>query len=123
MPIRTEAQRNALASQYALAAPFGTLHTADPGTSGTATAEVTATGSPAYARKTITGNWATGTAASSAVTGSAVFDVPSGTTVEYAGVASSNVHAAATIRDSYDTPTQAFSSQGTYTVTYTYTQS
>lgn len=122
MAIGVEAQRNELASAYALAAPYGTLHTANPGTTGTATAEVTG-GSPAYARKTITGNWATGTASSSAVTGSAVFDVGSGVTVEWAGVASTNVAGAATIRDSYDTPTQNFSSQGTYTVTYTYTQS
>lgn len=123
MPIRNEVERNSLASRYALDAPHGALFTADPGTTGSATGEVPATGSPAYARKTITGNWATGAASGSAVTGSAVFDVPSGTTVAFIGVASSAVHGAATIRDSFDSVDQAFSSQGTYTVSFTYTQS
>jgi hypothetical protein len=90
MAIRVLAQRNALAAQYATASPNGAIFTADPGTSGAATGEVTG-GSPAYARKAITGNWATATASASAVTGSATFDVASGTTVTFAGVCVSAV--------------------------------
>jgi hypothetical protein len=106
-----------------LEAPNGFLATADPGTTGTATTEVTATGSPAYARKAITGNWATGAASASSVTGSATFDVPSGTTVTHAGVAVSATRGTADVRDAGTVPSQAFASQGTYQVTFTYTQS
>ena len=73
MAIATLAQRNALVTAYTAAAPYGALFTADPGTSGTVTGEVTG-GSPAYARKAL--NWSA--ASASASTGSGVFDVPSG---------------------------------------------
>lgn len=54
-------------------ANYGSLHTADPGTTGTS--EATG-GSPAYARKVIT--W--GTASGGSVSGSTItFDVPAGT--------------------------------------------
>lgn len=122
MTIRVLAQRNALAAAYATAAPYGTLFSADPGTSGAATNELTG-GSPAFARKTIGGNWATSTASASAVTGSATFDVASGLTVAYAGVAVTVTLTTADVRDSVSVPSQAFASQGTYTVTYTYTES
>lgn len=118
MAIAVLAQRNALADAYATAAPHGAIFTADPGTSGTATGEVTG-GSPAYARKAI--SW--GAASASVVTGAPTFDVPSGTTVTFAGVCSTNVAGAATVRDRVAVTSQAFASQGTYTVTYTYTQS
>lgn len=117
MAIATLAQRNALATAYGSAAPYGCLFTADPGTSGAATGEVTG-GSPAYARKAI--SW--GAAAASAITGAPVFDVGSGTTVTFAGVAVSNVAGTADVRDKVAITSQTFSSQGTFTVTYTYTQ-
>ena len=82
MAIAILAQRNAMATAYGAAAPYGTLFTADPGTSGTVTGEVSG-GSPAFARKAM--SW--GAASSSAITGAPVFDVPSGTTVTYFGVA------------------------------------
>lgn len=123
MAIAIAAQRNALAESYAAAAPKGALFTSDPGTTGTATTEVTATGSPAYARKTITGAWATPVATSSAISGSAVFDVPSGTTITHFGVTVGAVRGTADVRDVVAVTSQAFASQGTYTVTPTYTQS
>ena len=118
MAIATLAQRNALASAYATAAPFGALFTADPGTSGSVTGEVTG-GSPAYARKSM----AWGAAAASAVTGAPVFDVGSGVTVTFFGVTVSGTAGTADLRDRVGVTSQAFASQGTYTVTATYTQS
>lgn len=118
MAIRVLAQRNAMATAYGVAAPYGALFTADPGTSGTATGEVSG-GSPAYARKAI--SW--GGPSASAVTGAPVFDVPSGTTVTFAAVCASSTATTADVRDSAAVTSQAFSSQGTYTVTLTYTQS
>jgi dihydroxyacetone kinase len=122
MAIRVLAQRNSLAAQYATAAPNGCVFTADPGTGGNATGEVSG-GSPAYARKAIGGNWATATASASAVTGTATFDIPASTTVTYAGVAVSATATTNDVRDSVAVTSQTFASQGTYAVTYTFTQS
>lgn len=118
MAIATLAQRNALATAYGSAAPYGALFTADPGTSGSVTGEVTG-GAPAYARKAM--SW--GAAAASAITGAPVFDVGSGVTVTYFGVCVSGVATTADLRDRVAVTSQAFASQGTYTVTATYTQS
>lgn len=119
MAIRNVTQRNALATAYGAAAPFGALFSADPGTAGAATNELTG-GAPAYARKAA--NW--GTAAASVITsGTQVFDVPSGSTVAYHGLAASGTAGTADIRDSVALTSQTFASQGTYTVTATYTQS
>lgn len=118
MAIRNLTQRNAMAAAYGAAAPYGALFTADPGTGDAATGEVSG-GSPAYARKAL----AWGAASASAITGSGTFDVPAGTTVTYAGVAATDVEGAATVRDSVAVTAQAFASQGTYQVTFTYTQS
>jgi hypothetical protein len=72
MSIATVVQRTALATAYAAQGSWLSLHTATPGTTGAS--EATG-GTPAYARKQTT--W--GTAATSAITGSAVtFDVPAG---------------------------------------------
>lgn len=117
MAIRNLSTRNVLATAYGTDNPYGALFTADPGTSDSATGEVTG-GSPAYARKAL--SW--GAASASAITSAAtVFDVPSGTTVTYFAVASAT--SGATIGDSVAVTSQAFASQGTYTVTATYTQS
>lgn len=118
MAIRTLAQRNALATAYGTAAPNGALFTADPGSSGAATNEVTG-GSPAYARKSL----AWGAASASAITGGATFDVPSGVTTAFFGTTVSAVATTADVRDTFDIVDQAFASQGTYTITTTYTQS
>lgn len=120
MTIAIGAQKDALANAYATAAPYGALFTADPGTTGSATGEATG-GSPAYNRKAL--SWTTVSNGSGVVTGGATFDVASGTTVTYFAVASSVTPAAATLRDKVAVTSQAFASQGTYTVTVSYTQS
>lgn len=117
MAIRNVTMRNALATAYATNAPYGALFSADPGTADAATNELTG-GSPAYARKAL--GW--GAAAASAVSGGATFDVAAGSTVAYFGVCNTNVAAAATVRDSAAVTSQGFASQGTYTVTVTFTQ-
>lgn len=122
MAINTTQQRNNLATAYGTNAAYGLLGTSagNPAGAGSqaATNELTATGSPAYARKAL--SW--GAPSSGAVTATATFDVPSGVTVGYAGVASSNVVGAATLLDFVGVSAQAFASQGTYTVTYTFTE-
>jgi len=114
MAIQTVTMRNALATAYGTNAAYGALYTTAPG--GTAGTEATG-GSPAYARKALT--W--GTAASSAVTVAPVFDVASGQTIVGAGVHTAIT--AGTYLDGASVTSQAFASQGTYTVTFTYTQS
>jgi hypothetical protein len=117
MAIRNVTQRNAMATAYGAAAPFGALFTADPGTADAATGECTG-GAPAYARKAL--SW--GAAAASAITGTATFDVAAATTVTYFGVTVLGTAAVANVRDSVAIGPQTFASQGTYTVTPTYTQ-
>lgn len=118
MAIAVLAQRNALATAYGVAAPNGDLFTADPGTTGTVTGEVTG-GSPAFARKAL--SW--GAAAASAVVGTATFDIGAGTTLTFAGVVVSLVLTTADLRDRVAVTSQNFASQGTYAATFTYTQS
>lgn len=114
MAIQTVTQRNNLATAYGTNATHGALYTTAPGA--TAGTEVTG-GSPAYARKVM--GW--GAVAASAITGAPVFDVPSGTTVVGFGVHTAIT--AGTYLDGVAVTSQAFASQGTYTVTATYTQS
>lgn len=117
MAIAVLAQRNAMATAYGVAAPYGACFTADPGTSGSATGECTG-GSPAYNRKAM--SW--GAPSASAIVGVPVFDIASGTTVTYFGVTVSVTPGTADVRDKVAVTSQAFASQGTYTVTATYTQ-
>lgn len=121
MAIQTDVQKNNTRAGYTGAATHGFLATAAPpgGASQAATNELTASGSPAYARKALT--WSAG--AAGVATASAVYDVYSGVTVTHAGVASSITVAAATVLDFTTVTSQAFSSQGTYTVNYTFTES
>lgn len=118
MPIATLAQRNALATSYGAAAPYGALFVSDPGTSGTVVGEATG-GAPAYNRKPM----AWGVAAASAVVGAPTFDVASGTTVTFMGVCVSGAPGTADLRDRAAVTSQAFASQGTYAVTATFTAS
>lgn len=118
MAIRNVTMRNSLATAYKTAGPYGALFTADPGTSGTVVGEVTG-GAPAYARVAL--SW--GTAASSAITSAAsAFNVPASTTVTYFGVCTAGTAATSDLQDSVAVTSQNFASQGTYTVTATYTQ-
>lgn len=116
--IATTSMKNSLATAYGTNAGFAAIFTADPGTTGTATGEVTG-GAPAYARKAIT--WAG--ASNGVITGSVTFDVPAGTTVTYAGVCSSVTAGAATVQDRIAITSQNFATQGTLTVNFTFTQS
>jgi hypothetical protein len=112
--VQTAAMKNILSDAYKGAATHGALYTTAPGaTPGT---EVTG-GSPAYARKALT--W--GASSNGVVSATAaVFDVPSGTTVVGAGLHSAIT--AGTYYDGASVTSQAFASQGTYSVTFTYTQ-
>jgi hypothetical protein len=102
--------KNAMLNALGALAVFASLHTADPGESGTN--EVTG-GSPAYARKAITWN----AAASGSMDDSnvPVFDVPAATTVSYVGfwslVTGGVFYGSANVTD------EVFAAQGTYTLT------
>lgn len=115
MAIQTAQGKENLAIAYGTNATYGAIYTTSPGAS--AGTEPTG-GSPAYARKALT--WSAGTV-DGVVTATATFDVPSGATIVGAGV-----HTAltgGTYLDGGSVTSQAFASQGTYTVTYTFTQS
>lgn len=115
MPIQTVTMRNALVDAYKAQATHAALATSAPGAS--AGTEPSG-GSPAYARKV--SNWgATATSASTAAP--AAFDVPSGATI--VGAQFFNALTVGTYLDGGAVTSQAFASQGTYTLTATYTQS
>lgn len=114
MPIQTAQGKENLAVAYGTAGTHAALYTTVPGAS--AGTEVTG-GAPAYARKALT--WAPGTV-DGVVTATAVFDVPAGTTVAGAGV---HAGAAGAYLDGGAVTSQAFATQGTYTLTLTFTQS
>jgi hypothetical protein len=114
MAIQTTVQKNSLADKYAADCPYGAVYTTAPGAS--AGTEPSG-GSPAYARKALT--WS---AASNGVTSAtATFDIPSGATI--VGIGLHSAVTAGTYRDGASITSQAFASQGTLTVTFTYTQS
>lgn len=112
MTIQTAAMKNILSDAYKGAAAYGALYT----TAGPYTTAGTEPGT-VYARKPLT--WGSSTNGVTTAT-AAVFDVPSGASIQGAGV-----HSAVTAGTFYDgatVTTQAFASQGTYTLTLTYTQ-
>lgn len=115
MAIQTAQGKENLAVAYGTNATYGALYTTAPGA--TAGTEVTG-GAPAYARKALT--WAAGTV-DGIVTATATFDVPTGISV--VGVGVHTAVTAGTYLDGATVTTQAFASQGTYTVTFTFTQS
>lgn len=82
------------------------LHSADPGTTGTS--ELTG-GSPAYARQTPSYGAASGGVA--AMSGDLTFDVPAGSTVAWVGF-----WAGATFAGKVDVTDEAYGAQGTYIV-------
>jgi hypothetical protein len=114
MAVQTVTMRNTLATAYGAAALYGAMATTAPG--GSAGTEVTG-GSPPYAR--ISSSW--GSASSSAITATAqAFNIPSSTTV--VGYEAYSASTAGTYLDGCAVTSQAFSSQGVYTITPTYTQ-
>lgn len=113
MTIQTTTQKNTLATSYGSAAAFGAVYTTVPG--GSAGTEPSG-GSPAYARKAL--SW--GAASGGVVTVTVTFDIPASTTIAGAGV--HTLVTAGTYLDGAAVTSQAFATQGTYTVTFTYTQ-
>lgn len=115
MAINGQNARSGLANAYGTGAPFAAITTTVPGAS--AGTEPTG-GSPAYARKATTwgGAGATNTNAMSAVT----FDVPSGANIQ--GAEFMSALTAGTYWDGAGVTAQAFSSQGQYVLSASYTQ-
>lgn len=114
MAIQTSSMKNSLATAYKNAALYAALYTTVPGAA--AGTEVTG-GSPAYARKPLT--W--GTPSGGVVTATATFDVPAGTTLLGGGV--HDALTAGNYLDGAGVTSQNFASQGTYTLTLTFTES
>jgi len=86
------------------------LHTGDPGGANSASNEVTG-GSPAYARKAVAWNAASGGTATQ--NGDVVLDVPAGTTVSWVSL----WNTAGTVRYlKKDVTDEVFGAQGTYTI-------
>lgn len=73
--------KNAAANGVASNVTYVSLHTADPGVSGSS--EVTG-GSPAYARLGVT--WGTASSGVAAMTGTITFNVPASTTITHVGL-------------------------------------
>lgn len=117
MTIRNVTMKNSLATAYKAAGPYGALFSADPGTGGSATGEITGGG---YARLALSWGTPSGGVVTSAAT---TFSVASGTTVTYFGVTTAGTATTADVQDSVAVTSQTFSSAGTYQVTATYTQS
>lgn len=107
----TPGQKTTLATAYKTASAQARLYTTEP-TAAAAGTEVTG---GTYAPQTIT--W--GTVTNGVVTGSATFAVPAGVEIQGAGVHNS----AGAFLDGGALPHQAFASDGTYTLSLTYTQS
>lgn len=126
MAIATQTQRNTLANAYAAAATYAALFVS-PYAGGTSAGTEPSGGSPAYARKALTaGGGATGaeiwtTATTSSTQAIVTFNVPVNAIITGAGVY--NASTAGTFLDGTTVTSQTFASQGTYTLTLTYTQS
>lgn len=103
------ASKNSMLDQLGTLVGFVSLHTADPGTTGTS--EVTG-GSPAYARKAVT--WAAAATSSKSSSAGVTFDVPLATITHlgYWSALSAGTFYGSRALDS----NQVFATQGTYTV-------
>ncbi len=109
MPYSVQA-KNYMLDQLGGQAVFGSLHTAAPGSTGAS--EVTG-GSPAYARKGLTWNSASG--GSKTLSNTPTFDIPAGTTVAYVGLWSAA--SAGTYYGYIDITDEIYAAQGTYQIT------
>lgn len=90
---------------------YASLHTADPGATGTSEL---AGGSPAYARKATT--WSAASSGGKNLSSTVVFDVPSGVTVAYVGLWDSLSGGAFQGGGPLAT-SESYSAQGSYTLT------
>lgn len=102
--------KNLMLNALGAAAIYVSLHSADPGESGT---NELSGGSPAYARKSITWNAASG--GSMDDSNVPVFDVPASSTVSYVGFWSALT--TGTFYGSANVTDEVFNAQGTYTLT------
>lgn len=112
MAIATTTAKNSLATKYGADATHAALFTADPGTTGSVTGEVSGGG---YARKPIT--W--GAPTNGVVTGSVEFTVPASTTITHAAVCSAS--SGANLLDKVAITSQTFATAGTYELALTFT--
>lgn len=102
--------RNAMVDGLAALATRWACHTGDPGGANSASNEVTG-GSPAYARKAVAWNAASGGVATQ--NGDVVVDIPAGTTVSWVSL----WNTAGTVRYlKKDVTDEVFGAQGTYTI-------
>lgn len=109
MPLNNNG-KNVMLDELGSVAVYASLHSGDPSTTG---ANEISGGSPAYARKAITWNAASGGNLDN--NANPVFDVPASTTVAYVGLWSAVT--AGTFYGSADVTDEVFAGQGTYTVT------
>ena len=107
MPYSTDGKNSML---DALAPAYASLHSGDPGDNG---ANEISGGSPAYARKAITWNAASGGSLDSS--NQPVFDVPASTTVAFVGFWTAVT--GRTFLGAADVTDEIFANQGTYTLT------
>lgn len=106
----TTATMNLLLEEFATLGLYASLHTADPGSTGTS--EISG-GSPAYARQAIT--WNAAASANLDSSNAPVFNVPAATTVTHFGLWSAST--GGTFRGGYAlSASEAFTGQGTYTL-------
>jgi hypothetical protein len=113
---RNTSMKNTLVNAFRAAAPFGALFSSDPGTTGSATPEISG---GTYTRLPM--NWS---AANNGSTSSAstVFNVPAGVTVAYFGATASSTSGTNDVQDSAAITAQTFSTAGTYTVSAVFAQ-
>lgn len=115
MTIATNTQKETLAAAYAAAGDYASLHTADPGSTGTA--ELTG-GTPAYARMPIT--WNAGSSDGVYTSNPIDWDVPAGTDLTHVGLWTAVT--AGTYLDKVAI-SATYASQGVYRAVLVYTQS
>lgn len=107
--VLSDSGKNLALNGFAGGAVYASLHTADPGTTGTS--EVTG-GSPAYARKSV--SWAAASAGALTTNAQIVFDVPASTTIKYVGFWSAST--SGTFYGHVTITNETFAGQGTYTI-------
>ena len=111
MAIDTTTEKNNLCTRYGTDTAYASLHTGDPGTTGTG--EISG-GSPAYARKAVT--WSA--PSNGQITASVTFDVASGVTV--AGVGLWTAATGGSYLDGTTITSQTLGAQGTVQVSLTF---
>jgi hypothetical protein len=104
--------KNYMLDQLASQATYASLHTSSPGSTGAN--EVTG-GTPAYARKALTWDAASGGSMSLHSGSTPTFDVPAATTITHVGIWSAAT--AGTYYGYVDVTDETFAAQGTYQIT------